>query len=328
MIEKVTHRSLGADELSSNAMGGTEMQKYALFHKLDPELRDKFQFICSRVRDIDPELIPILWLHDLWQDPEAMRLKDPAFRKPFGKMVFVSEWQRDSYVKNLGIPKADTHVIRNAIEPFTLDSMWHKPTPNPIRLIYHTTPHRGLELLIPVFEYIWERCSQNIILDVYSSFNIYGWPQRDAQYEELFERCRQHPGIIYHGYQPNDVIRAALKKTHIFAYPSIWQETSCIAMIEAMSAGCYCIAPNYGALQETMGGYGLCYEWFKDMDSHAITFTAALIHTIRKIESGELSWPDEAFEAQYHRFHLDYNWSHRIDQWESFLEHRAAAARA
>ena len=31
------------DELSKNAMGGTELMKYGLYERLNPELRDKFK---------------------------------------------------------------------------------------------------------------------------------------------------------------------------------------------------------------------------------------------------------------------------------------------
>ena len=32
----------------------------------------------------------------------------------------------------------------------------------------------------------------NIELDVYSSFKIYGWEERDEQYKEVFDFCKQH----------------------------------------------------------------------------------------------------------------------------------------
>ena len=64
------------NELDRNAMGGTELMKFGLFERLPKQLLDKFQIIPSRVRDIDPDRIPILWNHDLAGDPETEHLKN------------------------------------------------------------------------------------------------------------------------------------------------------------------------------------------------------------------------------------------------------------
>ena len=69
------------DELSKNAMGGTEMMKYGLYERLDPTLRDDVQIICSRVREVDQDRPTVLWLHDMFNDPEANHLKDPEARE-------------------------------------------------------------------------------------------------------------------------------------------------------------------------------------------------------------------------------------------------------
>jgi glycosyltransferase involved in cell wall biosynthesis len=37
----------------------------------------------------------------------------------------------------------------------------------------------------------------------------------------------------------------------MYVYPSIFEETSCISLLESMAAGLYCISTNYGALFET-----------------------------------------------------------------------------
>jgi len=64
------------DELSKDAMGGTEMMKYGLYDRLPADIRDEVQIICSRVRDVDTHRPSILWLHDLFNDPEAVHLRE------------------------------------------------------------------------------------------------------------------------------------------------------------------------------------------------------------------------------------------------------------
>lgn len=303
------------NELSENAMGGTELMATALAEKLDPELADKFQIICSRVRDIDENKIPILWLHDLPNDPESHHLADKDSRDRFAKFVFVSNWQMNEYIHTYGLKWDDCYVIKNAIEPIELKE---KPKDGVVRLIYHSTPHRGLQILIPSFEYLSEKYD-NIELDVYSSFNLYGWSERDKPYEDLFERCRQHPQINYHGTQPNSVIRNALKKADIFAYPNIWPETSCLCAIEALDAGCLMLAPNYAALPETAASWGITYQWTEDHNKHANIFTSILDNMIQTLGENK---DDVEHMIHQQKLYYDnfYSWDVRIKEWDQLLK--------
>ena len=170
-------------------------------------------------------------------------------------------------------------------------------------------------MLVPVFI---ELCNHydNITLDVYSSFEIYGWGQRDADYEHLFQACRDHPKINYHGFQPNEVVREALKKAHIFAYPSIWPETSCIAVMEAMSAGCAVVCPDFAALPETTAGFAITYGMNQDHSVHANIFVQVLASAIEKIGSPELQ-----SRLDFQKTYADafYNWNSRTVQWEGLI---------
>lgn len=303
----------GNNELDKNAMGGTEMMKYGLYDRLPEDLRDKYQIITSRVRELDGRPA-ILWLHDLWNDPEAQHLRDEKSRERFKKLVFVSNFQAYGYHMGLGVPYDQSMVLRNAIEPIEMID-GEKPT-DKVNLIYHTTPHRGLNILCAAYEQLSKHYEDKVHLDVYSSFEAYGWPQRDEEFKELFDFCREHPHITYHGYQPNDVVREALKKAHIFAYPSTWMETSCIAAIEAMSAGACVVCPNYGALPETTGGFAHMYQFSEDLNTNANRFVRILNDTIKSIENEQMiaklnmqkAWTDSFF-----------CWDYRAAEWENFL---------
>ena len=53
----------------------------------------------------------------------------------------------------------------------------------------------------------------------------------------FYERARAMPKVVYHGIEPNLEHRAALRNMHFLVYPNIFQETACLAVIEAMAAG-------------------------------------------------------------------------------------------
>lgn len=301
------------NELTQNARGGTELMQERLHGSLDPQLLDKFQIIASRVREIDPDRKRVYWLHDLPGDPESEHLRDPELRKRFHKIVAVSNWQLQLYNLILGVPYKECVVLPNAITPIDIGEKEYDGT---VRLIYHTTPHRGLGILVPVFTKLAEQFD-NIVLDVYSSFSIYGWSQRDEPYQGLFEQCRNHPRINYHGAVSNERIREELKRSHIFAYPSIWPETSCLAVIEAMSAKNVVVCPNYAALPETTGGFATMYQWTEDHNEHANRFAAVLASEIEQITKNGPNRNRLDFQKAY--FDQMYNWQFRASQWDAML---------
>jgi glycosyltransferase involved in cell wall biosynthesis len=292
--------------------GGTEQMYEGLMSRLPPHLKDRFNIICSRVREVDPTKRNILWLHDTWDDPESEHLKSKKSLDRFEKLVFVSNYQQSTYNMGLGVPYEKGLVLQNAIVPI---EPHEKPT-GTVNLIYHTTPHRGLELLVPVVEYLSDK-DLDFHLDVYSSFNIYGWPARDEPYTALFERIKNNPKMTYHGYQPNSVIREALKKAHIYAYPSIWPETSGISVIEAMSAGCNVVCPSLAALPETCANFGVMYPWNEDNNKHANVFVGILAMVIKEYWA---PFNQQRMNFQKAYFNSFYDWDMRSAQWVDFLE--------
>ena len=95
----------------------------------------------------------VLWLHDLPEDPESQHLKRKESRDRFAAFVFVSKYQQRRYERHFGIEFPNSIVLRNAIVPFKHNDV--QKSRGPIRLIYHTTPHRGLSILIPVFQELY-----------------------------------------------------------------------------------------------------------------------------------------------------------------------------
>ena len=302
------------NEVDRNAMGGTELMKYGLYERVPKEALEPFQIICSRYRGTKKGKKPIYWLHDLPDDPESQHLRGDGWAK-FEKIVCVSNWQMQQYHDKLGLPYHRSTVVMNAIDPFTEDEITRADEDDTIRLIYHSTPHRGLNILIPVFEHLAQQY-ENIELDIFSSFELYGWKERDEQYKELFEKAEAHPKINYHGSQPNDVVRKALGKAHIFAYPSIWPETSCMCLMEAMSAGLLCVHPNYAALPETAANWTYMYQWNEDLNTHANMFARHLAECIQLYNTDAMQ---QRLKMQKMYADSFYSWESRALQWEMML---------
>lgn len=303
-------------EMTKDAMGGTEMQMTALYKHLGEEYLQDFQIIPSRLVELDESKWRVLWCHDLASDPQNDHLKAGGWRK-FHSIVFVSNWQKEQYLAKYNIPPSRAVVIQNAIEPITAQ----EKNKDVFRLIYHTTPHRGLEILVPVFEKLHEKWSGKIHLDVFSSFKIYGWNSRDEPFEPLFDKIKNHNGMTYHGSQPNEVIRDYLAtKSHCFAYPSIWPETSCISLLEAMNAGLLCIHPNLAALPETGANWTFMYNFHEVPNDHARNIYGMLDAAIENHFNNDEMKIQKRLENQAAYISMFYSWGIRKLHWKVFLD--------
>jgi UDP-glucose:(glucosyl)LPS alpha-1,2-glucosyltransferase len=302
------------NELSQRALGGTEMMQQRLYGSVDSALMNKFQIWFSRFRpaDYDATKYQIFFAHDLPGDPESEFLRDRGWTQ-FHKIIFVSNWQMNAYIQHYMIPPSRCEVMLNAIEPLDVPEV---KSMDKLRIGYWSTPHRGLNILVPVFDYLSKRY-EHIELDVFSSFSLYGWEQRDEPYKELFQQCIDHPKINYHGSVANSTIREYASSAHILAYPSTWMETSCIVLMEAMSAGMLCVHPNLGALYETAANWTAMYQFDEDPQRHANKFH-------QELETAILGFDHPTIRSRLisQKAYTDvfYNWATRATEWELLLQ--------
>ena len=306
------------EAVSDKAIGGTELMRDWLFtemEKAEPGLKDKFQFISTRVRNLEPDKQKILWIHDLANDPEVQHLKDKENWNQFERIVFVSHWQQHMFKTHLGFPYEKGVVIQNAIYPIPEHK---KPKDGKINVCYFSTPHRGLELLLNAWEFMRDTLKEgmNAELNIYSSFKIYDRGHLDEQFRHIYKRAENMDGVNYHGTVSNDSIREMLPNQHIMAYPSIYEETSCLTMIEACSAGCLCVVPNLGALPETGANFPWMYGFEENPEKHAQVHGHILGRAIAHF------WDDDVqnlLKIQRSYFDMFYNWRLRGGQWQQFL---------
>lgn len=312
MIENVDVKIPQHEEgnLAENSLGGTELVTMELFRRLPQEYKDKFQFVISRIHKMEDKP-KLYWLHDLALDPAHSFLTEPGGINQFEKLIFVSHWQMQQFNTLLKIPYSKSEVIKNAIDPI---ERHEKHRGEKLNLIYASTPQRGLDVLLYALDML-ERDDWH--LDVYSSFKLYGWERNDKPFEPLFERCKQHPNISYHGTKPYEEVRDAYKRAHILAYPSTWQETSCRVAMEAMSAGCAIVTSNWGALPETCGEFAYMYQYSEDKVEHAERFADMLENVMDDYDSDAMN---KNLDMQVEYSHNNYSWDKRINQWTDFLD--------
>lgn len=300
-------------DMPDKPMGGTEIMYEELMRRLPDEVKDKVS-IFNYLPYADFSKPTVYW-NQLSYDQNAVQfLKDSSYIDKIDKFVFVSHWQSEMYRKVFNIPGYKTVVIKNA-SIGTFDERNYEKK-DKVKLCYTSTPWRGLEVLITAWKILQPKDCE---LHVFSSTKIYGKDfaiSSAGNYEDLFDECRKTDGIVYRGYSTNESLRKELHTFDILAYPSTFEETSCIAVVEALNAGLRVITSNIGALPETTEGWGRMYPYLMDKNKHAEVFAKILGEEIEKIRSGELS---EHLQQQRNIYGHRWSWSERIKEWNTLL---------
>lgn len=314
MLEKNPNYDLMETSIQNrNARGGTEILQDKLYSALPRDLLQQCQIYLSRVESpLKKDKIRIFWAHDLAGDAMATKALGAGKWRKFHRIVFVSNWQMQTYIQKFEIAWSKCVVIHNSIDAI---ERHQKPNDGRINIAYYANPIKGLALLVPVFDEL-SKIYANIRLNVYSSFDLYGWDERDKQLMPLFDMCVAHPKINYHKSVSNREIREILKQQHIFAYPSVWQETSCLALIEAMSAALLCVHPNYGALPETAANWTVQYQYHEDPISHAHRFYEVLDRILSHYDFAAVQPKLKAQKIYADTF---YDWNEKKEEWRYLL---------
>ena len=316
-----------------NPRGGTEILKEQLIAQLEPGSIDGINLIGSICHPslVEKDKTNILWQHLSYDQPNVQYMKDRKFVDSIDYFIYVSSWQYNKFREHFNIPEYKSFVIKNATHPFEVIPKPSLTLPvipqNKIKLLYTSTPWRGLAVLVKSID-ILNKTRDDFEVDIYSSTKIYGSQFEEnekGKFDELFNKCKNTPNVNYHGYASNEEIRKALLTTHIYSYPSIFAETSCLAIIEAMSAGCHVVTTNYGALPETCGEFATMIEFDSSGQNLIERYADTLNSVIDNYKNGLYK---EDLEMQTKYYNKYYSWEIRIREWINFLNYARSQKKA
>ena len=312
--------------LNPDGTGGTEImgrawQDYVL--PAAPDLSDWHWCVIPGDNVIAPDNSNIVWLHPHHMEEGLEQLMDKQFQKHFKAYVFVSDWQYERFMERFQLPMEKCYVLKNAIQPFEK----HEKPKGKLQLMFHPNPIRGLDILLEAIKLIPEedfdlhifheldpdeRKKQHLQgIQTYEYSHV--GPQEEAFLRHCLRLAQDDKRIVRHTRTNNSKVREQLMKTHIFAYPSYFMETSCICMIEALAAGCSVLSSNLAALPETGLGFARHYGFIPDRQKHIERFARELKRTITEYRNGEF---DSTHQVEI--INNYYNWNTRVHQWIQF----------
>ena len=299
--------------------GGTELQFEFLRKHVDPAILNQVE-ICTSIPEkipLHPTKVNILWQKNSYDQPNlAPWFEDKSNHNKYDWYVFNSHWTYEKYRTYFKLPTEKCVVIKNGIEKIEPVATTYVKGKE-IRIIHQNTPWRGLNVLLGAMQLVKNPL---ITLDVYSSTEVYGkdfYEQNDRYYQTLYEQAEAIPNVNYIGYKPNEYIRQNLKNYRMYAYPSTFEETSCISLLECMAAGLYCITTDLGALFETGAEFPIYIPYTDNLRILSNKFAKAIDAAAESLDSEVVN---EHLKFQIKYTNKYYNWDKQGIAWTQFLQ--------
>ena len=216
------------------------------------------------------------WAHDLALKRYQAHINSMLWNTD--RFLGVSHFHKKQILEVYGLPKQMVDVLPNGID---LD-LW-KPIPDAgskIRsktMLYAARPERGLINLVKEGG-IMERLLKydpEIKLLVCSYNNHH--PSMNQQYNYLYQRCDQLLNVQNIGFLSKQQLAQVELNCWLYVYPTEFEDTSCIMIMENAAAGTPVVACNKGALGETSINSGV---YWSDLEN----FEKAIIYLHEKPE--------------------------------------------
>lgn len=175
-----------------------------------------------------------LWLLDRVESPALQVLNENKIRSSIDYILSVSDSQSVKISREYKWPKEK--IIESSIG-FSLPDYKVLRGKRKQRIVYTSSPYRGLDFLLDVFPEVRKVCP-NAELAVYAGAGKNGMDKEkevDA-YSSIYERCSM-PGVRLERAVPHKHLAKELMQARVLAYPNMIEEASCSAAVEAQAAG-------------------------------------------------------------------------------------------
>lgn len=256
----------------------------------------------------------ICWVHDIWVHPDP---KAYIFQDKIDQFFVLSPWHQEFFCKHHNIPREKAFITRNAIDL----NRFVIPLPRVRgRMIYSSSPDRGLDVLLDCLPLIRRRVPEAHLKVFYGMDNllkaskIRNNPHELAWIRNLESQLNQ-PGVEYVGRIGQKELANEFLQAELWAYPTAFTETSCITAIEAMAAGVPVVTSNLAALSTTVGvDGGVLLDGHNASEAYRNSFVELCCYVLGN--------PDvwQELSARGKRKSSRLGWTNLIDEWMEELK--------
>lgn len=200
----------------------TEFEKYSQSEEMDI-------FVSSRVPWIFGLPIKskynVIWVHDIWLGDQNINI----YPEKVNKYFVLSPWHQQFFCDHHKLDKSKTHITKNGIDLLRFENL---PEKENNRLIYSSSPDRGLDVLLTCFPRIRKEIP-DCTLHVFYGFEnweksiLQSGNKQQKQWMESIKNLMKQEGVIYHGRVGQQKLAEEFGKSSLWAQPTTFEETFC-----------------------------------------------------------------------------------------------------
>ncbi len=198
------------------------------------------------------------------------------------------------------------------------------PERNPHRVMYASSPDRGLKALLELWPRVREHVPDAELHCFYGFNNIdklldqdQPWARRFRQEKADLERLMDQPGVTWHGRVSQVELYREWLKSGVWWYPTQFTETSCITCMEAQALGAIPVtAPIWALRDNVQHGVFVEGEVYKD----ALTRARHVAEVVRVLSVSALQ--DAIRPQMMQGARQRFNWERYVDQFEAIADGR------
>ena len=226
------------------------------------------------------------WLHDLGLYRQTAYAQRHLLN--IDRVLTVSDWHKNQINQVYGISKDSIINTINGVDYEMFEGLEGNER-EPRSLVYMARPERGLELLVG-----GDDCIMNQLKDCHLYVCAYNntIPQMQSYYEHLWSRCDALPNVTNVGSLGKRELYQLLSKCMIYAYPTTFEDTSCIASLEANAAGLPVVGYKWSAVPETLTGGGAVLLPMKEKNGNPYVDKKQYADAVRSLLGNEKQWND------------------------------------
>jgi len=251
-----------------------------------------------------------LWLHNIspyngWRGSYMVDWEKEYLDPRMTGIVCVSEYHKNRFVTEYPHLKYKTRYVDNAIDQL----LFHEDVPKQAKLIWTSAPDRGLHRALV----LWHK----LILKYPLSEFVVCFPSYASIGTELDELLNHHSITVRHSLSKVELY-SELNDSFIWFYPTTYEETFCIAALEAMRTKAHVLTTDCGNLSSLLN-YG---HWGTLMDINA-TDHEWLDMISKMVEPSS----DTSFDVKRDRafkYAISQEWSTRVMDWKEIINTKTA----